>query len=491
MGTPRSRLPYFIIAGAILISGAAGIHQGAQATVWVAELSSPILYGGYLLVALATGCLLLFARARRRAGDASVAALERSIKDLASAAEYVPDPVHIPGVPPAVLTAINDCLRTAQAYIDAAKNDKLEVLTQSKILGYQKSRLEAVLEALPDGVAVLDQTGVCTFLNGKMNTLTGLVPEHIRGKKIHEWCPAPEMQTRLSRQSDGSLQVLRVEHVEFTSPRSPDLTLLLSAYPLFNAAAHQSSNGTLLTCRDITSEALAKRARSDFVAHVSHELKSPLNILSMYGEMLMNNGDDASIRVEATNVIRDEVERLATLINNLLSVTKIEMGSISLDRKRVKFREFLQDIYSKVIRDATQSDLKTSIHLPPDMSAVYVDKDLLGIAISNLLTNAIKYNRPGGTVDFIAHETDDQFLISVKDSGIGIGPEDLAKIYDKFFRSEHDEVRKRSGHGLGLALAKQIFDLHHGLLKVESTLGVGTEFTLTFHKSPTLMKQTL
>lgn len=489
MGTVRPRMALIITAGAVLVSGAVAVRGRPFDIAWIPQLASPFLYGPLLLFAIAS--VALVATLRRRATKGGLAALEQSVKHIGSSAEGIPSTLNIPGVPAAVLAAINECLRSAQAHIDAAKHAELEVNTQIKIVAYQKNRLESVLEALPDGVAVLDQTGVCTFANGKLNTLTGLESDQIRGKPIHEWCPAPDMQTRLSRQSDGSLRVLRVEHVEFTSAQSPDRTLLLSAYPLFTSVTQRTSSGTLLTCRDVSAETLAKKARGDFVAHVSHELKSPLNILAMYSETLMSNGDDESIRVEATNVIHDEVERLATLINNLLSITKIEMGSIALDRKRVKLREFLQDVYTKVIRDASQSDLKTSIHLPPDMSAVYVDKDLLSVAISNLITNAIKYNRPGGAVEFTAQETDDQFLISVKDSGVGIGPEDLARIYDKFFRSEHEEVRRRPGHGLGLALAKQIFDLHHGVLKVESTLGVGTEFTLTLHKSPTLMKQTL
>jgi len=489
MRTIRLQTALIFMAGVVLVGGAVVVPGGTPSVAWISGFSSQIAYVPLLLTAI--GAVLLVALLRRRISQGNLAALDRSLKKIALADEWTLTPLVVPGIPSEVISTINECLRMAQTRIDAVRNDKLETITQIKVMGYQKSRLEAVLEALPDGVAVLDQSGVCTFVNGKLNTLTGLVPEQIQGKTIHEWCPAPDMLTRLSRQADGSIQVLRVEHVEFTSAQAPDRTLLLSAYPLFSKATQSTSRGTLMVCRDITAEVLAKKARSDFVAHVSHELKSPLNILAMYSEMLMNNGEDASIRVEATNVIHDEVERLATLINNLLSITKIEMGSISLDRKRVKFRDFLQDIYSKVIRDANQSELKMSIHLPPDMSAVYVDKDLLSVAISNLLTNAIKYNRPDGTVEFIAQETDDQFVILVKDSGIGIGPEDLARIFDKFFRSEHEEVRKRTGHGLGLALAKQIFDLHHGVIKVESALGVGTEFTVTFHKSPTLMKQIL
>jgi signal transduction histidine kinase len=123
------------------------------------------------------------------------------------------------------------------------------------------------------------------------------------------------------------------------------------------------------------------------------------------------------------------------------------------------------------------------------MSSIAVDKGLLRIAINNLLTNAVKYNAPGGTVTLAAEETDDQIRIVVRDTGVGVAPEDKERIFDKFYRSEKPEVRSKSGHGLGLSLAREIVQLHHGVLSLNSMEGQGSEFVMEFSKEKGLMAQ--
>jgi len=125
------------------------------------------------------------------------------------------------------------------------------------------------------------------------------------------------------------------------------------------------------------------------------------------------------------------------------------------------------------------------------LSPVAVDKDLLRVAINNLLTNAIKYNRPGGEVTLAAEESDEAISIVVKDTGVGIDEGDVDRIFDKFFRSDCESVRKTSGHGLGLALARQIVELHHGTLSVSSVPGEGSEFVIELRKEPGLVKQAI
>ena len=124
-----------------------------------------------------------------------------------------------------------------------------------------------------------------------------------------------------------------------------------------------------------------------------------------------------------------------------------------------------------------------------NLNAAYLDKDLFRVAISNLLTNAIKYNKPGGEIILSASETIDTIKISVRDSGIGINKDEINKIFDRFYRSENEDARKCDGHGLGLALVKQIIELHEGELQVDSTLGEGSEFSIVLKKSLNLMKE--
>ena len=250
--------------------------------------------------------------------------------------------------------------------------------------------------------------------------------------------------------------------------------------------------GTLVVFRDVTLETLAKQSRGEFVAHVAHELKTPLNVLAMYSEALAGqDGESLDTRIEAVNIIRDEVERLSTLINNLLSITKMEMGSMSLNRNRVKLRDLLQDSFNTASRNSAAQGLNFHLDLPKEMSAVSADKDLLRIAINNLLTNAVKYNIPHGHVTLFAEETEATIRIGVRDSGIGIAPAEQQRIYEKFYRSNDDAVRGKSGHGLGLALTKDIVTLHHGELRLDSTPGEGTEFIIELKKEANFLQQAI
>ncbi len=253
----------------------------------------------------------------------------------------------------------------------------------------------------------------------------------------------------------------------------------MAANPLVAQGEGDDLVGTLVVARDVTQDSVARRAHGEFVSHVAHELKSPLNVVSMYGESLVG-GDGASeeFRVEASNVIRDEVERLSGLINTLLSIARIETGAVTIERQRIRLHEFLEDAVAAVSRAAKDKQLEFHLDVPRDVQNIYIDKDLFRVAVNNLLTNAIKYNREQGDVTVTVAETDDRIAIKVRDSGIGIHEDDLPHVFDKFFRSADVEAQKRGGHGLGLSLAREIVELHGGRIRVQTTPGEGSEFTI-------------
>lgn len=165
------------------------------------------------------------------------------------------------------------------------------------------------------------------------------------------------------------------------------------------------------------------------------------------------------------------------------------MGSMSIERTRVKLRDLLQDAFDSCARAGREKGIDFRLDLPREISPVALDKNLMRVAVNNLLTNAIKYNAPGGAVSMTAEEGEQTVRVLVKDNGIGISPADQERIFDKFYRSEDEAVRQRSGHGLGLSLAREIIQLHHGTLKVNSTPGAGSEFIIEFNKEANLLKQ--
>ena len=385
---------------------------------------------------------------------------------------------------------LNGFIGTAQDRIKQLESERTGFETTTKLLSYKRSRIDSVLQSMPDALMVLDESGTVSFANSRFNNLLKVSPEDILSKKPVEWCDNQNVVAFLSDCTRKSTRGFNSNVYEFSPRATPEKTVSVSSYPLFSPREPDQLLGTLVLFRDVTAENLAKQSSGAFIAHVAHELKSPLNVIAMYSETLQNDdGKDDAFRIEASNIIHDETERLTQLINNILSITKIEMGSISIERKRVKLRDLIQDTCDTNARNANAKDLAFEADIPREMSPVAADKDLLRIALNNLLTNAIKYSDPGGKVSLAAEEDENSIRISVRDNGIGIAPDEQKRIFEKFYRSERDDTQSRNGHGLGLSLAQEIIQLHGGTLTLHSTLGTGSEFVVNFRKETDLLKQ--
>lgn len=389
-----------------------------------------------------------------------------------------------------LMARFNQVIRSTQQRIGMLETDRTKLVTSTKLLSYKRSRIESILQSLPDAVMMLDESGSVSLINNKVCTILGVTQERIIGKKPAEWCSNPELVTFIANHECKMTRGCQAESMEFSSPDFPERTIAISPYPLFAQINNPQIIGTLIIFHDITAEKMSANRSSEFVAHLAHELKTPLNTLAMYSESLQGeDGSDEEFRIEATNVIHDEVERLSLLITNILSITKIEMGSIGIERERVKLRELLQDAFETCARSGQEKNIDFRLDLPRDISPVAMDKNMIRIAINNLLSNAIKYSDPGGSVTLTVEETDHTVQVSVRDEGIGITPEDQKKIFEKFYRSDNDSVREREGHGLGLPLAREIIQLHNGTLSVKSKTGEGTEFIASFSKETEFLKQ--
>jgi signal transduction histidine kinase len=383
-------------------------------------------------------------------------------------------------------------LQKSKEQIQKLKGDQIGKTASDSIVMYQKARLESIIKALPEGIIVVDDSGAITFSNDGLSTLLNLDRKVAQGDRKEDWCEFQELAVFMGR-FEGHNKMLRHSQVmEFKPDPLLDKTIAVYAIPLISKVDEPVAFGTLFVFRNITQEAMARQARGEFVAQVSHELKSPLNVLHMYSEMLLGEeGKSEDFSLEAGNVIFEETERLNRLINNLLNISKIEMGATSLDRQRVKLRELLEDTFTASSRTGKKDDIQYKLELPAEMSTIFVDKGLLRIAIENLLTNASKYTKPGGQVTLQAEEDDQSIKIHVIDTGVGISVEDQKQIFLKFFRSENEEIRQKPGHGLGLPLAKSIIELHHGKLTVESSPGEGSLFTVYFSKGGGFVREEL
>ena len=385
--------------------------------------------------------------------------------------------------------SFNQFVELTQERLQTAQSQHTGILASSKVLSYQKARIETILETLPDAAMVLDETGTVTFANAKVEPFIGVGLGQVLGQKPRAWCEHPELLDFLDRYH-GRNALHRAESMEFQPDESSQRRVTVGGYPMVHARSGPEISGTLMLFRDVTSEMLTKQRQAEFVNHVAHELKTPLATLAMYTESLVGKeGAAEDFRVEACSVIQDEVERLSSMISTLLSIARIETGSVTLERQRVRPSEFLRDVFETVSRSAARSNLSFRFEVPQELPQIFIDKEMMRVVVNNLMTNAIKYNREGGEVSLYAEESSDAFVIRVRDNGLGIPTEDVERIFEKFFRSDTHKTLAIEGHGLGLTLARQIVELHGGEISVESAPGDGSEFSVTLRKTSALLQE--
>ncbi len=373
-------------------------------------------------------------------------------------------------------------LQRVNARVHELDQQGLEAQTASRLLAYKHEKAEAVLDAIPEGVLVIDRSGVPTFANPKVEPLLGVSRQELIGQPAQKWCADKEVLSLLMRYTQAIDPAVHPAGVEFSPAGHPDRRTSVSFYPLFSPRDRATLFGTLVVFRDISREYAAKQAGAEFVGQVSHELKTPFAVLAAYSELLMDyHALPEEERVNAVNVIRDEVERATALVNNLLNISRLESGTLPIARQRVKVHDLLRASYEAMSKNAQTRGVVLELKIPPDLGSARLDKDLFRIAIDNLLGNAIKYSDSGGQVTLAAEALEDQRMrISVKDQGIGIAAQDRDKVFEKYYRSGSGEASARGGHGLGLYLARQIVELHHGTISVRSEPGKGTTFAVEF-----------
>jgi signal transduction histidine kinase len=237
--------------------------------------------------------------------------------------------------------------------------------------------------------------------------------------------------------------------------------------------------GMALTIRATDREARLAQAKSNFVSNVSHELKTPLSLLSLFSEILeLGRVNSEEKRAEYYRIIRHESLRLNKMIDNILDFSKIEAG-----RKRYVFAdgdvaEVLEDVLSSYRYQFINSGFEIQTNVQPGLPPVLIDRDALAQAISNLLDNAIKYSGEVKRLSLTAQTRGAELSIEIADHGIGIPRAERVKIFEKFYRVGDGLVHDVKGSGLGLSLVKHIIEAHHGTVSVESEVGQGSRFTI-------------
>ena len=237
--------------------------------------------------------------------------------------------------------------------------------------------------------------------------------------------------------------------------------------------------GIAITIRATDREARLAQAKSNFVANVSHELKTPLSLLSLFSEILeLGRVDDEEKKTEYYRIIRDESRRLNKMIDNILDFSKIEAGRKSYDFVHSDMAEVIENVLSSYRYQIVNSGFDVQTNMQDSLPSVLIDRDAMAQAISNLVDNALKYSGEVKQLSIKTETLGSDLSIEIADRGIGIPRAEQAKVFEKFYRVGNGLVHDVKGSGLGLSLVKHIIEAHKGTISVESDVGKGSRFTI-------------
>ncbi|SDC09560.1 two-component system, OmpR family, phosphate regulon sensor histidine kinase PhoR [Paenibacillus sp. UNCCL117] len=343
-----------------------------------------------------------------------------------------------------------------------------------------ESRLKSVLENMISGVVMVDREGRIVLLNRSAEEILGFSSQELLGKRFDQAKQQYEF-TQLIQECIESREHIRDE-VVFYFPSERILEINLN--PISQQG--QDWSGLLIVLHDITAVRRLERMRSEFVANVSHELKTPIAAVKGFAETLLAGAlNDKETARSFLQIIFDESERLNRLIGDILELSKIESKRIPLQFSPIHLESFVSNCLSVLHAQASSKSITMSMEVPSDLY-MEADEDRLRQILINLLSNGIGYTPEGGqvsvTVQHVPSATGlaeaDQVRFIISDTGIGIPKKDIPRIFERFYRVDKARSRVSGGTGLGLSIVKHLIDLHKGSIQVESEIGVGTTFKI-------------
>ncbi len=355
-------------------------------------------------------------------------------------------------------------------------NSTLEQLKE-RINGLENenNRMHTMLNSMVEGVILVDKDTRVLSLNPTAENIFNISQRNVLGNIFLEAFPNNDIAEIIA-------QVLKKG--EFISK---ELTLVwpvqkvfqVNASPLFGSGI---INGCLLVIHDITDIRRLEIMRRDFVANVSHELKTPLTSIKGFVETLLEGAlEDKENSVNFLKIIDKHTDRLNNLINDLLDLSHIESKEIELNKESFYLAKLLNEVVMGFKSQIKKKSLDVQIQLSQDLQ-INADRSQIEQVFTNLINNAIKYNKENGYIKISCEQLDSSLKFIVEDSGSGIPNKDISRIFERFYRVDKARSRELGGTGLGLSIVKHIVELHSGFIGVESTEGIGSKFWFTIPK---------
>jgi two-component system, OmpR family, phosphate regulon sensor histidine kinase PhoR len=344
---------------------------------------------------------------------------------------------------------------------------------QQVTLAHAEAQQQALFNSMVEGVLLLDGSDRVRLVNRAFEDLFGLNGD-IRGRTMMEALRLHELRELVNRVRAES-QVLGFE---LELPGLEGRCLQVNATALLDRAGKQQ--GMILVFHELTRLKQLENTRQEFVANVSHELRTPLSMIKGYVETLIHGAkDDPGVATRFLQTIEKHTDRLTYLIEDLLTISRLESGQVVMNLQKAELRPVVDDVLNDL--QSRAGDRKVALeNQVADGMVVRADADRIQQVLFNLVDNAIKYGRPEGHVWINARLAKESFVeVSVRDNGPGIPPDSIDRVFERFYRVDKARSREQGGTGLGLSIVKHIIQSHGGEVWVESQVGQGTTFFFT------------
>ena len=368
---------------------------------------------------------------------------------------------------------VSDRIRRVLRQLDKQVRDRTETL----------ERYLSAIQASPNGVTLLDREGRIEWCNSAASQHLGIDPQRDQGQHVVHLVREPVFSRYFHQAShEGEVQM---EGRSASISRAVKLSVQLYPY---------GDGQQLLLTRDITAMAQADSMRRDFVANVSHEIRTPLTVLAGFVETLQNLPLDETERQHYLSLMAVQAGRMQTLVQDLLTLSQLEGSPPPGPSEQVDLPAFMAQIESdaqalSALQGGTGQPVHALVFAPTPLWTLVGARTELQSAVSNLVSNAVRYTPAGGRIEVGWSVQGDELVMAVRDTGPGIAPEHLPRLSERFYRVDRSRSRETGGTGLGLAITKHVAQRHGGALRIDSQAGVGSTFMLVLPVSRRVQRE--
>lgn len=342
----------------------------------------------------------------------------------------------------------------------------------------QKDRLMTLIENMGSGLLFIDSKGYITLTNRTFKEVFQVKDETFLNKLYLDVIPYQDICYLIEEVFMTEKKVRKQMQLMFSMTKKH--------FEVYGAPIISQGNewkGIVLVFHDITELKKLEQIRKDFVANVSHELKTPITSIKGFAETLLDGAlNDPKTLKSFLSIILNESERLQTLINDLLELSKIEQHNFRLTIENIDLVKIVSESIEILSDKANRKDIQIHIHSDEPTLRMKGDPRRLKQIFINIIDNAITYTPNQGDIKIRLNDLQDKVRVTITDTGIGISKEEIPRIFERFYRVDRARSRESGGTGLGLAIVKHLMEAHHGYISVESEIGKGTSFHLTFPK---------